>query len=95
MKKLQKIGWILLGLSIITNIAFYPFLPSRIAIQFNSGGISNTASKPLALLLIPALILLFNILYGRDELKALRSVLLGGFLFVLNIIVNVVNLIIA
>lgn len=95
MEKTKKFGWILFALVTITNIGFYPFLPARLAIQFNTSGISNTAPKPIALAILPVIMLIINLLYGINEQKKSTIIPIGIVLFAANLIVNIVNLFIA
>lgn len=92
---MKKFGWILFILTTIINAAFFPFLPGRLAIQFNASGISRTASKPIALGMIPLIMLIINLVYGNNEDKK-SSVILGGIiLFAANLVVIIANLLIA
>ncbi len=93
MSKTKKFGWMLFGLIIIINIAFFPFLPERLAIQFNTSGVSRTASKPIALAVIPLIMLIINLVYGNDENKNSKVILGGVILFAVNLVSNIVNLI--
>jgi uncharacterized membrane protein len=91
---IKKFGWICLGLTLLTNIIFYPFLPQKLGIHFDvSGSADRVVAKPLALLLMPAMLFLVNILYGNDNTKSSRVVLVGVIIFVGNIVINVVNLV--
>lgn len=92
MGKVQKIGWILFGGMVIINAAFFPFLPDRMAMQFNSSGVSRTASKPIALLLAPVIMLIVNLIYGKDENKGSKVILTGVILFAINLVGDVANL---
>lgn len=95
MGKTKKFGWILFALIILINIAFFPFLPDRMAMQFNSSGISRTASKPIALVIFPLIMLIINLVYGDNENKK-SSVIMGGvILFIVNLVSIIVNLVIA
>lgn len=93
MSKMKKIGWILTGAMVVINAAFYPFLPDRMAMQFNSSGVSRTASKPIALLLAPLIMLLINLIYGNDESKGSKVILTGVILFVINLAGDIINLV--
>lgn len=95
MGKTKRFGWILFTLATIINLGFYSFLPDRLAIQFNSSGISRTASKPVALGMIPLILLVLNLVYGNNEDKKSSLILGGIILFVANLVVNIVNLLIA
>lgn len=95
MGKIKKFGWIIFVLIIVVNSAFFPFLPDRLAIQFNTSGVSRTAAKPIALGIIPLIMLIINLIYGNDENKKSTIILVGIILFTVNLVVNIVNLLIA
>jgi len=95
MDKTKKFGWIVFTLIIVINLAFFPFLPERLAIQFNAGGISRTAAKPLALGIFPLVMLIINLVYGNNENKKPLIIHIGVIIFVLNLVANIVNLVIA
>lgn len=95
MDKIKKFGWIIFALIIVINLAFFPFLPERLAIQFNSGGVSRSAAKPLALGIFPLVMLIINLVYGNNENKKPLIIHIGVIIFVINLVANIVNLIIA
>lgn len=95
MGKINKFGWIIFILIVIVNAAFFPFLPDRIAIQFNASGVSRTASKPIALGIIPLIMLIINLIYGNNEDKKSKLILAGVILFAANLVVIIINLLIA
>lgn len=95
MDRTKKFGWIVLALIIVINLAFFPFLPERLAIQFNTGGVSRSAAKPLALGIAPLIMLIVNLVYGNNENKKPLIIHTGVIIFVINLVVNIVNLLIA
>lgn len=95
MKNIRRLGWIVFALITMINIGFYPFLPDRLAIQFNSSGISRTASKPVALVTIPLIMLIINLVYGNNENKKHSIILAGVILFIVNLVINISNLLIS
>ncbi len=95
MDKTKKIGWIIFALIVLINLAFFPFLPERLAIQFNAGGISRTAAKPIALGIFPLLMLIINLTYGNNQNKKPLIVNVGVIIFIINLAGNIVNLVIS
>lgn len=94
MDKTKKIGWIVFALIIVINLAFFPFLPDRLAIQFNTGGVSRTAAKPLALGIFPLVMLIINLVYRNNENKKHLIIHTGVIIFIINLVTNIVNLVI-
>lgn len=93
MNKIKRINWIIIGLLLITNIIFYPFLPAKIAMQFNfSGGVNRYAAKELGLLLLPAILAVVNFVQQGDESKTGKMLIVNILAFIVNIGINIANL---
>lgn len=95
MKNTRRLGWIVFALIIMINVGFYPFLPDRLAVQFNASGVSRTAAKPVALVTIPLIMLVINLVYGNNENKKHSIILAGVILFIVNLVINISNLLIS
>lgn len=78
---------------VINSIAYF-FLPARVGIQFNSNGVSNSASKLLYLVTILLAVTLFSYLGSKtySPSKINRYTGISIFLVLLNIVTILINI---
>jgi uncharacterized membrane protein len=88
---IKKISWGLIILMVIINIGFYPFIPAKMAIHFNSSGADRFVIKEIGLLILPVIAAILSLVNSSDETKAPRTLLINILLFVVNIFGNIMN----
>lgn len=92
--KVNLKGFIPALITLIINMVAYFFLPARVAIQFNSSGVSNSAGKGLYLILILLVITLFSYLGSKtySPSKINRYTGISIFLLLVNIVTILINI---
>lgn len=93
MKTLKKSGWIFTIIVLLVNAVSFPFLPDKIAIQWNfSGKVSNLVPKLAFAIGAPIIIFLLNLIYKDNEKKKVQLVIVNIILIVLCIVTILLNL---
>lgn len=93
MKILKKTGWICTVIVLFVNAVSFPFLPDKIAIQWNfSGKVSNLIPKLAFAIGAPIIVFLLNLVYKDNEKKKGQLIIVNVILIALCIMTIILNL---
>jgi uncharacterized membrane protein len=60
----RRVAAVVAGVLVVAGAALYPSLPARMVVHWNAAGVPDrTAAKPVAVLTIPALVVLLGLLF--------------------------------